>query len=139
MVQAKKANERLVLALFEAQTSGDLERLRPCLHEATVWEPLVTDIPGAGGHKGSAIIDEFLAPVRGMFKPGDPKVRVTSLISDGDTVAVESTSTGGLQDGRSYNNIYAWVFRIRDGKIARLHEYMDSHYVARLFGLTAAE
>ena len=137
MVEAKNENERLVLDFFRALSSGDLDLLRPFLTEESIWKPMVTDIPGAGEHKGSAIIDEFLAPVRGLFKPGDPKVHVTALISDGDTVAVESTSTGGLQDGRTYNNSYAWVFRIKDGKIARLHEYMDSHYVARLFGLTA--
>jgi ketosteroid isomerase-like protein len=136
VVEAKNANEQLVLDFFEALSSGDLERLRPFLTEESVWKPMVTDIPGAGEHKGNAIIDEFLGPVRGLFKPGDPKVHVTALISDGDTVAVESTSTGGLEDGRTYNNSYCWVFRVKDGKVLRLHEYMDSHYVARLFGLS---
>lgn len=135
MVTAKNANEQLVLDFFEALSSGELDRLRPFLTADSVWKPMVTDIPGAGEHKGNAIIDEFLAPVRGMFKPGDPKVHVTALISDGDTVAVESTSSGGLEDGRTYNNSYCWVFRVKDGKILRLHEYMDSHYVAQLFGL----
>lgn len=135
MVEAKNANERLVIDFFEVLSSGDLEKLRSFFTGESVWRPMVSDIPGAGEHKGDAIIDEFLAPVRGVFKPGDPKVHVTALMSDGDMVAAESYSTGGLQDGRTYRNDYCWVFRLKDGKVARLHEYMDSHYVATLFGL----
>ncbi len=55
--------------------------------------------------------------------------------SDGDYVAVESYSDGKLQDGRVYNNRYSWVFKMNGNKIGYLHEYMDSHYVATLFGL----
>jgi len=137
MVQAKNANERLVIDFFNALSSGDLDTLRPFITEESVWKPMVRDIPGAGEHKGSAIIDEFLAPVRGMFRPGDPKVKISAIISDGDNVAVESTSHGETTDGKVYDNTYAWWFRIKNGKIDRLHEYMDSHYVARLFGLSA--
>ena len=134
-VQAKNANEQLVLDFFAALSSGDLDRLRPFLTPESVWQPMVKGIPGAGEHRGNAIIEEFLGPVRGLFAPGDPKVHVRALLSDGDVVAVESTSTGHLADGRVYENAYAWVFRVKDGKVVRLHEYMDSHYVARLFGL----
>ena len=137
-VVAKNANEQLVLDFFVALSSGDLEALRPFLTERSVWQPMVRDIPGAGEYTGNQIIDDFLAPVRGMFRPGDPKVFVKALLSDGDMVAVESRSLGRLPDGRDYRNDYAWIFRLRDGKIARLHEYMDSHYVARLFGMDAA-
>lgn len=134
-VTAKNANEQLALDFFEALSSGDLDRLRPFLDEDSVWEPMVKDIPGAGSYRGNQIIDDFLAPVRGMFAQGDPKVHVQTIFSDGDFVAVESYSDGKLQDGRTYHNRYSWVFRMNNGKIGHLHEYMDSHYVARLFGL----
>jgi len=137
-VTASNANEQLVLDFFTALSTGDLDQLRPFLTDASVWQPMVKDIPGAGEYQGNAIIDDFLGPVRGMFNPGDPKVHVSAIFSAGGMVAVESTSTGGLPDGRRYDNAYAWIFRLKDGKIARLHEYMDSHYVARLFGLEAA-
>ncbi|BAK66684.1 hypothetical protein SLG_20090 [Sphingobium sp. SYK-6] len=134
-VTAKNANEQLALDFFEALSSGNLDRLRPFLDEDSVWEPMVKDIPGAGSYRGNQIIDDFLAPVRGMFAQGDPKVHVQTIFSDGDFVAVESYSDGKLQDGRTYHNRYSWVFRMNNGKIGYLHEYMDSHYVARLFGL----
>ncbi len=134
-VTAKNANEQLVLDFFTALSTGELDRLRPFLTPQSVWEPMVKDIPGAGAYKGDEIIDDFLGPVRGVFAPGDPKVHPQLIFSDGDMVCCESYSDGKLQDGREYYNRYAWVFRLKDGKIDRMHEYMDSHYVARLFGL----
>ena len=135
-VTAKNANEQTVLDFFAALSTGDLDKLRPFLTPESVWEPMVKDIPGAGSYTGDQIIDDFLGPVRGAFAPGDPKVHPQTLFSDGEMVACESYSDGHLADGTTpYYNRYSWVFRIRDGKIVRMHEYMDSHYVARLFGL----
>ena len=85
-IKAKNANEQLVLDFFEVLSSGDLERLRGFYHEHSVWEPKVKDIAGAGKHVGMDIIDKFLAPVRGMFEPGDPKVHVQNMFSAGPMV-----------------------------------------------------
>lgn len=134
-VKAKNPNEQLVLDFFAVLSSGDLEALRAFFHDKSVWEPKVKGIAGAGEHVGMAIIDLFLAPVRGMFEAGDPKVHVTNLFSDGEIVGVESYSTGKTLDGKVYENDYAWVFRVSNGKIDRMHEYMDSHYTAKLFGM----
>jgi uncharacterized protein len=68
MGDLEERNEKLVRSFFETLSSGDLERLRPMLHEDATWTVMATGIPGAGQKKGrNAIIDEFLAPVRGIF------------------------------------------------------------------------
>jgi len=134
-VTAKNANEQLVLDFFEVLSSGDLETLRGFFHDKSTWEPKVKNIAGAGKHVGMDIIDAFLAPVRGMFEPGDPKVHVQNMFSDGPMVCVESFSTGKTMDGKTYENDYAWVFEVSNGKVDALREYMDSHYTAQLFGM----
>jgi ketosteroid isomerase-like protein len=135
MVQAANADEQLVLDFFEVLSSGDLEKLRGFYHDASVWQPMVKDIAGAGRHVGMDIIDKFLAPVRGMFAPGDPKVHVRTMFSRDGRVCVESNSTGRTMDGKIYDNDYCWVFEISNGRIDAMREYMDSHYTARLFGM----
>ena len=134
-VTAKNADEQLVLDFFEVLSSGDLEKLRGFYHGKSVWEPKVKDIAGAGKHVGMDIIDKFLAPGRGMFEPGDPKVHVHSMFSADGWVCVESNSTGKTMDGKVYDNDYCWVFEISNGKIDAMREYMDSHYTAKLFGM----
>jgi ketosteroid isomerase-like protein len=139
MVAAKNANEKAVLDFFETLSSGDLVALASQLHEDMSWEPMVKEIPGAGRHEGrDTVINEFLAPVRGVFRPGEPKVRVDVIVSDGDRVMVETLATGQRADGKPYNNHYAWAFELRDGKILNIREYMDSLYVARFFDMIPA-
>ena len=84
-VTAANADEQLVLDFFDVLSSGDLEELRRFYHDQSVWEPKVKDIAGAGKHVGMDIIDKFLAPVRGMFNPGDPKVHVRGALNNGLT------------------------------------------------------
>jgi len=133
-VKAETESERLVLQFFATLGSGDLEKVRGMLHENASWTPQVRAVPGAGVHRGRrAIVDEFLAPVRGLFRPGDPKVIVDTLASKGPLVFAESHSEGCLADGRPYENLYAWAVEVREGKIFAVREYFDSHYVVGLF------
>lgn len=135
MAEAGNAQEREVIKFFEILSSGDLEKLRAFLHPDASWQPMVKPgIPGAGlHHPRDAIIDEFLAPVRGLFIPGDPKVHIDSIVSSGDKVMLETRGIGTLSDGREYNNLYAWAFELKDGKVWKIREYMDSAYISSLF------
>jgi uncharacterized protein len=133
-VTADTESERLVLQFFATLSTGNLEAVRALLHEEATWTPQVRAVPGAGVHKGRrGIVDEFLQPVRGLFRPGDPKVIIDSVGSKGSLVFVESHSDGNLADGRPYENLYAWAVEVRDGKIFAIREYFDSHYVVGLF------
>jgi ketosteroid isomerase-like protein len=136
MVTASNEYERLYLEFFATLSSGDLEKIRATFHEDAVWQVQVKGILGEGAHRGrKAIVDEFLAPVRGLFKPGDPKVTVMTLASNGPLVLGECESRGTFADGRPYENLYVFVLEFKDGKVHVLREYMDSLYVARLQGL----
>jgi ketosteroid isomerase-like protein len=136
MVTASNEYERLYLEFFATLSSGDLEKIRATFHDDAVWQVQVKGILGEGSHRGKkAIVDEFLAPVRGLFKPGEPKVTVTSMASKGSLVIGESVSRGTFVDGRPYENLYVFAIEFKDGKVHLLREYMDSLYIARLQGL----
>jgi ketosteroid isomerase-like protein len=91
MVTARTPQEQLVLDFFRILSSGDLEAIRATLHPDATWRPMVEGVPGAGVHgPRDKIVDEFLAPVRGLFVPGDPKTTVDRMVSTGDTVMCES-------------------------------------------------
>jgi ketosteroid isomerase-like protein len=136
MVKASNEVEQAYLNFLQTLSSGDLEKIRATFHDDAVWQVQVKGILGEGAHRGKkAIVDEFLAPVRGMFKPGDPKLNITSLASRGPLVLGEVEARGTFADGRPYENLYVFVIEIKDGKVYRLREYMDSLYVAKLQGL----
>ncbi len=130
MPGSESRNELLVRQFFETLSSGDLEALRALLHEDASWEATSRTIPGAGITRGrDKIIDEFLAPVRGLFEPGDPKVVILRIFSKDEWVAAETEAVGMLGNGNDYHNRYAWIVEIRDDQIYALREYMDSHYI----------
>jgi len=135
MVTADTESERIVIKFFETLSTSNFDRIRECIHEDATWEAMVKDIPGVGVHRGKkGIVDDFLMPIRGMFAPGDPKVQLTSMASKGSLVICESTGKGKVADGRPYDNLYCWAIELKDGKIWRLREYMDSLYISKLFG-----
>ncbi|HUA01033.1 MAG TPA: nuclear transport factor 2 family protein [Candidatus Aquilonibacter sp.] len=133
MPEAESRNEQLVKTFFDTLSTGDLERVRPLLHEQATWTPMGTGIPGAEGAKGrDAIIDDLLVPVRGLFVEGDPKVKMSTILSKGPLVACETQGTGLLRNGKQYNNRYAWMIEIKDDKIFALREYMDTYHISTL-------
>ena len=128
-------NERLVRVFLETLSSGDLEALRPQLHVDGSWEATGTSIPGAGITRGrDKIIDELLAPVRGLFVAGDPKIKILRIFSKDEWVAAETEAHGQLANGKPYDNRYAWIFEIRDDKIYAIREYMDTGYILKQLG-----
>ena len=130
---AETRSERVVKRFFKTLNTGNLERLRALFHEQATWTIMGTGMPGAGKVKGRhAIIDEFLAPVRGQFVPGDPKIHIDRVISKGPVVAVEARGHGRLTNGKEYNNRYAFVIELKGDNVFALKEYMDSYHVSTL-------
>ena len=138
MGQSNAQSETTVQKFFELLNAEDLEGLRALLTEDAAWIPQARDMPGAGEYRGrDVIVDQFLKPIRGLFAKGSPSNRILSMASNDALVLVETHGTGHLNDGRPYDNRYAWAFEVRDGKIAMLREYLDSYYIVRLFGQSA--
>ena len=117
MVTARTSQEQLVLDFFRILSTGELEAIRATLHPEATWRPMVEGVPGAGIHgPRDKIVDEFLAPVRGLFMPGDPKTTVDRIVSSGDTVMCESRGMGRCATaGRT--TIATPEHRRQDGKI----------------------
>jgi uncharacterized protein len=114
---------------FATLGQGDLEALRPMIHQNGSWE-VMRAVDGERLAVGrDAIIDDFLAPVRGRFEEGDPKIEVTRLFATGNMVAAETVGTGQLRNGHPYRNRYSWIIEMNDGLVGHVHEYMDTAYV----------
>jgi ketosteroid isomerase-like protein len=138
MADANDSSEQVVRTFFALLNAEDLEGVRALLTEDAAWLPMAKNMPGAGEYRGrDVIVDEFLKPIRGLFAEGSPSNEIMSMASKGSLVMVETHGTGSLQDGRRYDNRYAWAFEVRDGKVAELREYLDSLYIVGLFGAPA--
>ena len=116
-----------------ALQKGDIDTLRASFTaDATWW--LSGDLPVSGTWTGpDEILDSFLAAMLARLDATKPVTQeLKGLVADGDTVVAEWTSRATTRAGGSYENDYAVVFVVRDGKIAAVREYFDTAYAQRV-------
>jgi ketosteroid isomerase-like protein len=56
------------------------------------------------------------------------------IIADGDYVVVEARGNSTTKTGIPYNNKYCFVFRLADGKLREVTEYMDTELATAAMG-----
>ena len=67
--------------------------------------------------------------------PEPPKFSVIDpVIAEGDFVAMQARGKSTTKTGKSYNNTYCQVFRIVNGKVQQVTEYLDTELVTAAFG-----
>jgi ketosteroid isomerase-like protein len=98
----------------------------------------------ASGEYGSKqqFVDEVLAPFGARFSSSsDPfrPVTIRSIHADGDTVIVLWDGRGIANDGRPYENSYAWFMKMRDGQVVDGTAFYDSIAFNELWARVQAE
>lgn len=124
---------RVVANYVGALRRGDLNALRASFAPDATWR-IRGDLPVAGTYKGAdEILDGFLADVVATLDPAAPvSQELHRIIADGEYAVAEWTSHARARNGAGYDNDYAVVFRVLDGRIAAVTEYCDTSYMKRV-------
>lgn len=80
-----------------------------------------------------AVIDDLLGALQARLAP-PIVVEAYRFIADDDYVAVEARGNNRTRDAVSYNNSYCYVFRIENGKLQEMTEYLDTELVTAVLG-----
>ena len=56
-------------------------------------------------------------------------VNATRFIADEDCVVVEARGKNTTKGGNAYDNAYCYVFRLANGKLVEMTEYLDTELV----------
>jgi len=126
---ARNDNEQLALAIFKAMEDGTLaETMAETCTEDFIWAN-----SGLPTLKSQTAVLELLA--NGGFATEIPilaemahfSADLVHIASDGDTVFTERVDHHWTTDGRDLMTPHiCGVIEIRDGKIARLHDFYDT-------------
>lgn len=129
MTDPRSVVERYVAAIEAGDTSAVSDSFA---EDATWW--LGGELPISGTWRGrDAIIHDFLGSLPRFYEPGSIDLTITSMVAEGDKVALEWTSRARTVGGEAYENQCAGVFTVRSGRICAVREYMDTQYAARAF------
>lgn len=126
-------NKRIVQSFYDAANRGDTEGFMGKLDDDITWTNIgSTKFSGTFTGK-SDLTGKLLGPVFGQLKAGIAAT-VHNVIAEGDFVAVQLSGRSETKDGRPYNNTYCQIFRLREGRIVQVTEYMDTELVTAVFG-----
>ncbi|MGA7418357.1 MAG: nuclear transport factor 2 family protein [Acidimicrobiales bacterium] len=133
-------SKQTVMALYGAYATGDADRIAGLLHEEVVWtapagnatqvavglgRPEDAGPPRGANDLHRDVIVAFMAYNFARFFGGVDN-EFHTVVAEGDVVVVEHRLSATLPNGRPYVNDYCFVFEVRDGKVWRIREYMDT-------------
>ncbi len=132
-VVARNTEARSVLESYlDALTRGDLAAVADSFAEDATWW-LHGTLPLAGVKRGRAAIVEFLSSAGTLYQAGTQTFAFGDVTAEGDRAVLEWTVQAvATATGQPYDNAYCGVFRVREGRIVEVREYLDSLHAAQV-------
>lgn len=127
-------NKAAIARFIGAMQASDVATLGALTTEDFVWWILGKPeaLPTAGEHSRDFFL-KFFEGSEATFPEGVSFVP-TSMIAEGNRVAVEAELDAVTATGANYNNRYHFMFELEGGKIRRMNEYMDTLHAKMVFG-----
>jgi uncharacterized protein len=126
-------NKQIIRAFYEAGNLGAMERCLALLADDVKWTN-IGSTKYSGAYVGKEqLVSNLLGPVFGSLKTGITST-IDTIVAEDEMVVVQSRGEAQTKDGRPYNNTYCHVFRLRNGKIVEVTEYLDTALVNAVFG-----
>ncbi|MCE0763642.1 nuclear transport factor 2 family protein [Pseudonocardia kujensis] len=128
----EEENKKVVTEFMEVFSSGDVQGILGSLTDDATWW-VAGNIPGISGTKDKAGFGEMLGGIAEGTTTGAITLTPLAFTAEGERVAVETESYAELKNGRVYNNLYHFVFTVRDGKISSVKEFLDTEHTTAVF------
>jgi uncharacterized protein len=135
-----EANRQAISVAFEAWQDGSAA-ITDVFAPDMVWRIEGHSLASGEYATRQQFIDQVLTPFGARFASGERfrPVAVRSVHADGDSVIVLWDGRGVANDGRPYENTYAWFMRMRDGKVVDGTAFYDSISFNDLWSRVAPE
>ncbi len=125
-------NKALVTEFMEVFSKGEVDEILEMMDDSATWWVAGT-LEGISGTKDKKGFGEMLGGISEGCEGGAIRLTPLAWTAEGDRVAVETESYADVKNGRTYNNLYHFVFEVRDGKIQSVKEFLDTEHTAAVF------
>jgi ketosteroid isomerase-like protein len=126
-------NKQLIQHVFAELAAGNAKPFTDVLADDVCWT-IIGTTPWSRTFAGkAAVLAELFMPLRAQIA-GRIQVTAHRFIAENDLVVVEATGRGTTKRGAQYNNTYCWIYRLANGKVQELTEYLDTALVASTLG-----
>lgn len=131
-VSIEEKNKELVAEFMKVFSVGDVDKILSFLSPTATWWVGGT-IDGISGAKNKEEFGEMLSSLSSSTKSGAIALKPLAWTAEGERVAVETESYAELENGRVYNNLYHFVFVIKNGEIESIKEFLDTEHTRAVF------
>lgn len=118
----------VVESFYRAVAAGDFEAVTAAFAEDVEVE-VMGQSPISGRHRGrDAFVANAMGPVMDKLDAASVRLATTWEIfaAEEDRVVARMTGMAATKSGKRYDNSYCHLFRIREGQIAEMYEYLDT-------------
>lgn len=131
-------NKQLVRTFLDNYATGRYgDALAMLAPDSRWWLPGHPEEFPAAGWADKATVEKRLAANLKLL-PHGIEITVGAMTAEDDRVAVEAESKATLINGKLYHNRYHFLFRIRDGYIVEVKEYLDTLHASLALGAARA-
>ena len=121
-------NKQLMQEIFAGLSQGDSRLLVERMTDDFRWQVSGSSRWSRTYNGKQAVLSELFGALRKRIA-GRIKTIPERFIADGEFVVVEARGDNTTVAGKPYNNRYCFVFRVTDGKLREVTEYMDTELV----------
>ena len=126
-------NKQLIQNMFAELSKGNAEAFLGNMADDVRFTIIGTTKYSGTFNGKQELISKLLGPLSSQLE-GGLTITPDNFIADGDYVAMQARGQSKTKTGKSYNNTYCQVFRITNGKVKEVVEYLDTELVTSAFG-----
>ena len=126
-------NKQLIQNMFAELSKGNAEAFLGNLADDVRFTIVGTTKYSGTCNGKQELISKVLGPLSSQLE-GGLTITPENFIAEGDFVAMQARGKSATKTGKSYNNTYCQVFRIANGKVQEVTEYLDTELVTSAFG-----
>ncbi len=126
-------NKKLIQDMFAELSKGNAQAFMSNMADDVEFT-IVGTTKYSGTCKGKQeLASKVLGPLSAQLE-GGLTITPENFIAEGDFVAMQARGKSNTKAGGTYNNTYCQVFRIVNGKVQQVTEYLDTELVTKAFG-----
>ena len=126
-------NKQLLQFIFAELSQGNPRPFVESMDDNFRWT-VTGDTKWSRTYDGKqSVLTELFGELRYRIA-GSMKTTAHRFIAEDDFVVVEARGSNTTKAGKPYNNTYCFVFRISEGKLQEVTEYLDTELVTAALG-----
>jgi ketosteroid isomerase-like protein len=126
-------NKKLIQDMFAELSKGNAQAFLNNMADDVQFTIMGTTKYSGTCNGKQELLSKVLGPLSAQLE-GGLTITPDNFIAEGDFVAMQARGKSTTKTGKSYNNTYCQVFRIVNGKVQQVTEYLDTELVTAAFG-----